>query len=166
MARVKLDRIDLRILRDLQEDGRMTNVELARRVGISPPPCLRRVRALEEQRCIRGFHADVDPEQLGFGVTVFAQVGLNSQAESDLTAFEALVASWPEVRECHMLAGETDFLLKIVATDWDAYQRFLTSKLTAAPKVSVVKSALAIRTATNRPGVPVELVEGWGEGRG
>jgi DNA-binding Lrp family transcriptional regulator len=159
MARVKLDRIDLRILRDLQDNGRMTNVELARNAGISPPPCLRRVRALEETGCIRGYHADVSPEALGFGVTVFAQVGLSSQAETDLVAFEKLVASWPEVRECHMLAGETDFLLKIVATDWDAYQRFLTSKLTAAPTVSVVKSALAIRTTTLRPGVPIETDE-------
>ena len=159
MARVKLDRIDLRILRDLQDNGRMTNVELARNAGISPPPCLRRVRALEETGCIRGYHADVSPEALGFGVTVFAHVGLSSQAEADLVAFEKLVASWPEVRECHMLAGETDFLLKIVATDWDAYQRFLTSKLTAAPTVSVVKSALAIRTTTLRPGVPIEVDE-------
>ena len=159
MARVKLDRIDLRILRDLQDNGRMTNVELARNAGISPPPCLRRVRALEETGCIRGYHADVSPEALGFGVTVFAHVGLSSQAEADLVAFEKLVASWPEVRECHMLAGETDFLLKIVATDWDAYQRFLTSKLTAAPTVSVVKSALAIRTTTLRPGVPIEIDE-------
>jgi len=134
----------------------MTNVELAKRVGISPPPCLRRVRALEETGCIRGYHADVDPEQLGFGVTVFAQVGLHSQAEADLTGFERLVAQWPEVRECHMLAGETDFLLKIVAADWDSYQRFLTSKLTAAPNVSVVKSALAIRTSVARAGVPIE----------
>ncbi len=163
MARVRLDRIDLRILRDLQGDGRMTNVELAKRAGISPPPCLRRVRALEEAGCIRGYHADVNPEQLGFGVTVFAHVGLHSQAEADLIAFERLVEGWAEVRECHMLAGETDFLLKIVAADWDAYQRFLTSKLTAAPNVSVVKSALAIRSATLRPGVPVELAEGWEE---
>ena len=159
MARVKLDRIDLRILHDLQENGRMTNVELARNAGISPPPCLRRVRALEETGCIRGYHADVSPEALGFGVTVFAHVGLSSQAEADLVAFEKLVASWPEVRECHMLAGETDFLLKIVAADWDAYQRFLTSKLTAAPTVSVVKSAVGMRTTTLRPGVPIELEE-------
>ena len=159
MARVKLDRIDLRILRDLQENGRMTNVALARRAGISPPPCLRRVRALEETGCIRGYHADIDASALGFGVTVYAHVGLHSQAETDLVAFEALINSWPEVRECHMLAGETDFLLKIVAVDWDAYQRFLTSRLTAAPNVSVVKSALAIRSSTQRPGVPIDTGE-------
>src|SRR5499425_1272916 len=146
MRRVKLDRIDRRILKDLQDNGRMTNVELASRVGISAPPCLRRVRALETAGFIRGYHADINPEALGFGVTVFAQVGLSSQAEADLRAFEALMQSWPEVRECHMLAGETDFLLRIVAADWDAYQRFLTTRLTAAPNVSHVKSALSIRT--------------------
>ena len=123
MASVKLDRIDLRILRDLQENGRMTNVDLAKKAGISPPPCLRRVRALEDTDCIRGYHADVNPAALGFGVTVFANVGLHSQAEADLLAFENLVRSWPEVRECHMLAGETDFLIKIVSTDWDSYQK-------------------------------------------
>ena len=159
MARVKLARIDLRILRDLQDNGRITNVELAKRAGISPPPCLRRVRALEETGCIRGYHADIDAGALGFGVTVYAHVGLHSQAETDLVAFEELTGSWPEVRECHMLAGETDFLLKIVAVDWDAYQRFLTTRLTAAPNVSVVKSALAIRSATNRPGVPIDAGE-------
>ena len=157
MARVKLDRIDFKILRDLQDNGRMTNVELAQRVGISPPPCLRRVRGLEQVGCIRGYHADIDPQQLGFGVTVFANVGLHSQAENDLVAFETLVQSWPEVRECHMLAGETDFLLKIVATDWDSYQKFLTSRLTPAPNVSVVKSSLAIRSAVQRPGVPIDV---------
>jgi DNA-binding Lrp family transcriptional regulator len=157
MRRVKLDRIDRRILRDLQADGRMTNVDLAKRAGISAPPCLRRVRALEESGYIRGYHADINPEALGFGVTVFAQVGLASQAEADLKAFEELVRSWPEVRECHMLAGETDFLLKVVATDWDAYQKFLTTQLTTAPNVSQVKSALAIRMSKYEPGVPIEV---------
>ena len=120
------------------------------------------MRALEETGCIRGYHADIDPEALGFGVTVFAQVGLHSQAETDLVAFEDLVRSWPEVRECHMLAGETDFLLKIVAMDWDSYQRFLTSQLTAAPNVSVVKSALAIRVSKHQPGVPIQVDEQTG----
>jgi len=155
MRRARLDRVDRRILRALQEDGRMTNVELARRAEISAPPCLRRVRALEEGGYIRGYHADINPEALGYGVTVFAQVGLSSQAESDLKAFEALMQSWPEVRECHMLAGETDFLLRIVAVDWDAYQRFLTTRLTAAPNVTHGKSSLAIRTCKNVPGVPI-----------
>ena len=155
MRRIKLDRIDRRILRNLLTDGRMTNVELARRVGISAPPCLRRVRALEEAGMIRGYHADLAHEALGYAVTVFAQVGLSSQAETDLKAFEHLVATWPEVREAYMLAGETDFLLKIVASDWDSYQRFLSTRLTSAPNVSHVKSALMLRMSKNEPGVPI-----------
>jgi len=157
MRRIKLDKVDRRILRDLQENGRMTNVELAGRAGISAPPCLRRVRALEESGYIRGYHAEVNPEALGFGVTVFAQVGLKSQAENDLKAFEALASDWDEVREIHMLAGETDFLLKIVAADWDSYQKFLTTRLTPAPNVAHVRSSLAIRTAKYTPGVPITV---------
>jgi len=156
-SKVKLDKIDIRILHDLQEDGRMTNVELAKRAGISAPPCLRRVRALEESGFINGFHADIDARAMGYNVTVFAHVGLASQAETDLEAFEDLVRSWPEVRECHMLAGETDFLLKVVAEDWESYQEFLTTKLTAAENVSHVKSALSVRTSKSMPGVPIEV---------
>ena len=155
MQRVRLDRVDRRILADLQANGRTTNVALARRAEISAPPCLRRVRALEAAGYIRGYHADVDPRRLGYDVTVFAYVGLASQAEPDLEAFEALVRGWPEVRECHMLAGEIDFLLKVTAADWDAYQRFLTTRLTAAPNVSHVKSSLSIRRSKWEPGVPI-----------
>lgn len=155
MRRVRLDRIDRKILHDLQGNGRITNVELATRVGISAPPCLRRVRALEEAGYVTGYFARVNPELLGYNVTIYAQVGLNTQAESDLKKFEERAQEWPLVRECHMLAGETDFLLKIVAENWDAYQKFLTSELTAAPNVASVKSSLAIRTAKNEPGVPI-----------
>ena len=157
MKRVKLDKIDRKILKNLQDNGRITNVELARLAGISAPPCLRRVRALEDAGYIRGYHAKVDPQVLGFGVAIFAQVKLVSQAESDLSKFESLVTSWPQVRECHMLAGETDFLLKVVANDWDSYQEFLTNELTAAPNVTSVKSSLAIRSSKDRPGVPIEV---------
>jgi len=153
---VKLDSIDRQILHDLQENGRMTNVELARRAGISAPPCLRRVRALQDAGLIQGFHADLNVRALGFNITVFASVALKNQSENDLDAFEALVKSWPEVRECHMLAGETDFLLKIVSPNWVKYQSFLTRKLTAADNVSGVKSALSVRTTKNLPGVPIE----------
>ena len=157
MARVRLDKIDRLILATLQDQGRITNVKLAHDVGISPPPCLRRVRALEKVGYIRGYHADLDPGMLGFGVTVFAHVGLQSQAETDLQAFEALAKKWPMVRECQMLAGETDFILKVVARDWDAYQSWLTSELTAAPNVDQVKSALAIRATKDLPGVPFDV---------
>ncbi len=166
MQRVKLDRIDRRILKDLQVEGRITNVELSRRAGISAPPCLRRVRALEDAGFILGYHADLDPKALGYHVTVFAQVGLSSQAEPDLEAFEKTVQEWPEVRECFMLAGETDFLLKIVAADWDAYQAFLTTQLTAAANVSHVKSALSIRAAKSEPGVPIDVAGPADDGEG
>ena len=155
--RIKLDKIDRKILRDLQSDGRMTNVELAKNAGISAPPCLRRVRALEDAGFIKGYHADLNANMMGYGVTVFANVGLSSQSEADLKRFEEQVASWEEVRECHMMAGETDFLLKIVAEDWDSYQRFLTSKLTSAAGVAQVKSSLAIRVSKYAPGVPVDV---------
>ena len=159
MPGARLDQIDRQILAELQEDGRMTNVELARRVGISAPPCLRRVRALEEQGFIRGYHADVDARRLGFEVRVFAMVGLSRQAEADLTAFEARCRDWPLVRECHMLNGEVDFLLKCVAPDLSGFQAFLTGELLTAPNVASVKTLLVIRGAKDAPGVPFEVVE-------
>ncbi|CAA9437318.1 MAG: Transcriptional regulator, AsnC family [uncultured Rubellimicrobium sp.] len=152
----RLDQIDRRILSLLQAEGRMTNVELAARVGISPPPCLRRVRALEQAGFIKGFHAVLDPQKLGFEVTVFAQVRLRSQAEADLRAFEELARGWPVVRECHMLNGEVDFILKCVATDLKAFQQFLTESLTPAPNVASVKTSLVIRSGKNEPGVPLD----------
>jgi DNA-binding Lrp family transcriptional regulator len=157
MPKVKLDRIDRKILHDLQENGRMTNVELAQRAGISAPPCLRRVRALEEAGVIKGYHADIDASTLGFGITIFAQVGLSSQSETDLRKFEETVKAWPLVRECYLVSGEADYILKIVAEDWDAYQKFLTTHLTTGPNVSHVKSALGIRVAKQQPGVPVDV---------
>ncbi len=159
MAGHKLDEIDRQILAELQADGRMTNVELARRVGISAPPCLRRVRALEEAGFINGYHADVDARLLGFEVQVFAMVGLQSQAEADLSAFEALCRDWPLVRECHMLNGEVDFVLKCVAPDLSSFQSFLTEKLTTAENVGSVKTSLVIRVAKDTPGVPFDVLE-------
>ena len=137
----------------------MTNVDLAERVGLTAPPCLRRVRALEQQGVIRGYHAECDAAQLGFPITVFAMVSLRSQAEHDLAAFETHVAGIPEVRECHMLNGEIDFILKIVAHDLEAFQEFLTSRLTRAPNVESVKTSLTIRTSKDLPGIPVNLLE-------
>lgn len=155
MSRSKLDSVDLKILATLQSNGRITNVDLAELVGITAPPCLRRVRALEEAGYIRGYHANLDQEQLGFGITVFAMVGLHSQAETDLEAFENLANSWPTVRECYMLNGEIDFILKIVARDLAEFQKFLTSHLTPAENVASVKTSLTIRSAKHQPGVPL-----------
>ncbi len=161
---MRLDAIDWRILRELQADGRLTNVALAARVGITPPPCLRRVRALEEAGLIKGYHATVDERQLGFGVTGYAMVGLYSQSEADLRAFENRALSWPVVRTCDYLAGETDFMLRCLAPDMLAFQDFVTRELTAAPNVATVKTFLSIRSVKNEPGVP--LGQGRGQGQG
>ncbi|WP_371037442.1 MULTISPECIES: Lrp/AsnC family transcriptional regulator [unclassified Rhodosalinus] len=159
MPGTRLDPIDRKILAELQADGRMTNVELARRVGISAPPCLRRVRTLEEQGYIRGYHARVDARELGFEVQVFAMVGLQSQAEADLVAFEDQCRAWPLVRQCHMLNGEVDFILKCVAPDLSTFQSFLTGELTAAPNVASVRTSLVIRVSKDDPGVPFDVLE-------
>ncbi len=149
-----LDELDLRLLAELQADGRMTNVELARRVGLSAPPCLRRVRRLEEAGVIRGYHAALDPVALGWEITFFALVGLESQKEAVLSAFEEMVLGWPEVRECHMIRGGGDFLLRLVARD-TAHENALTSRLTAAAAVARVQTLQTIRTAKDEAGVPV-----------
>lgn len=156
-TRLKLDKIDRRILKELQADGRMTNVELARRAGISAPPCLRRVRALEEAGLIQSYHAHLRAAALGFGITVFAHIKLQSQNETDLKTFEAQCKAWPRVRECHMLSGDIDFMLKIVAHDWEDYQQFLTGELTAFKSIAAVKTMPLIRTVKDEPGVPVEV---------
>ena len=155
-VKIRLDAIDWHILKELQADGRITNVELARRVGISAPPCLRRVRALEEAGLITGYRTLLDEKQLGYEVTAFAMVGLHSQTESDLNAFEDKVKSWPEVRESYMLSGEVDFLLKCVVPDLQSFQNFIIRELTATPNVDSVRTALTIRQTKNEPVVPVK----------
>lgn len=152
---IRLDDIDKAILALLQNDGRMTNIELATSVGLTAPPCLRRVKTLEQQGVIRAYHADLDAAALGYSITVFAMVSLKSQAEADLRAFESHVAALPEVRECHMLNGEIDFMLKVVARDLQSFQSFLTAHLTSAPNVASVKTSLTIRTSKALPGVPI-----------
>lgn len=151
----RLDEIDWKILAELQDDGRITNVELARRVGISAPPCLRRVRALEEAGYIRGYRGLLDEKRLGFEVTMFALVHLSSQAEPDLAAFETFVRAKPLVRECWMLSGEVDFILKCVAPDLKTFQAFV-GELTAAPHVRNVKTSLVLRMSKDAPVVPIE----------
>ena len=151
----KLDSTDWRILQELQSDGRITNVELSRRAGISPPPCLRRVRTLEERGIIAGYRAVLDAPKLGFELTMFAMVGLHSQAEADLVAFEERVRQWPIVRECYMLSGEVDFILKCVARDLHTAQEFVINDLTKAPNVDSVKTTLTLRVSKYEPGVPL-----------
>ena len=155
--KVKLDKIDRKILSDLQSDGRMTNVELADRAGISAPPCLRRVRALEEDGLIMGYFGRLNAKKLGFGVTCFATVRLTDQNDDHMTKFEDTVNSWPEVREAYVISGDYDYLLRVVAHDWEEYQTFLTERLTKLPNVASVRSAIEVRSVKYQPGVPVEV---------
>lgn len=155
MVTAKLDKTDWLILRELQASGRMTNVDLARKVGITSPPCLRRVRALEESGIIDGYCALIDEKKAGFDVTAFAMVGLHRQSEADLVAFEERVSTWPLVRECYMLSGEIDFILKCVAVDLGAFQAFIIDELTSSPNVDSVKTSLSIRRSKYAPGVPI-----------
>lgn len=152
---IRLDPLDWRILKELQSDGRMTNVALAARVGLSAPPCLRRVRALEEAGLITGYTVLLDEAALGFNLIAFAMVGLHNQAETELRAFENLVLGWPLVRDAYMLSGESDYILQCVAPDLTAFQDFVLNELTAAPNVASVKTFLSIRRAKREPGVPI-----------
>lgn len=152
---LELDATDWRILKELQADGRITNLALAGKVGLSAPPCLRRVRALEESGLIAGYTALLDEAQLGFELTAFAMVRLHNQSEADLRTFENLTLAWPQVREAYMLSGESDYMLKCVTTDLRAFQDFVIGKLTAAPNVASVKTFLTIRRAKREPGIPI-----------
>jgi DNA-binding Lrp family transcriptional regulator len=157
VKQVKLDRIDRRILSDLQMDGRITNVELAKNAGISAPPCLRRVRNLEDAGLIISYHARVNAAALGYPMTVFTSVKLTSVGEGELKKFEQQIENWPQVREAYMMTGDNDFLLKIVARDWDDYQNFLTTQLLEAPNVAAVKSSLSVKTSKFLAGVPITV---------
>lgn len=155
---IKLDKIDLSILDNIQKNGRITNVELAKRAGISAPPCLRRVNTLEGQGIIASYQANLDPSILGFTVTLFCEITLTSQNDADLRSFEEKTTSWPLVRECYVVTGGADFLLKIVALDFEAYQSFLTTELSKFHLISKIKTQMVLRTPKKHPGVPVELL--------
>ncbi len=152
-----LDATDWRILKALQANGRISNVDLAALVGITPPPCLRRVRALEQSGIIRTYMAQLDEVMAGFQVSAFAQVRLHRQADSDLRAFEDQVMRWPHVREAHMLAGEADYMLRCVAPDLPSFQDFVLKHLATAANVASVKTSLAIRRSKVDTGLPLDL---------
>ncbi len=158
--KARLDAVDWRILKELQAHGRMTNVELASRVGISAPPCLRRVRALEEAGIIQGYRALLDEKALGYDLTAFVFVGLASQAEADLLAFEERVRGWSIVRESHLASGEIDFVLKCVAPDLRSFQTFVIEQLTKAPNVESVRTSLVLRKVKDEPAVPMARIDG------
>ncbi|MGB3537656.1 MAG: Lrp/AsnC family transcriptional regulator [Mesorhizobium sp.] len=140
-----LDAIDWKILRELQADGRMTNVELSNRVGISAPPCLRRVKRLEEAGIIRGYRALLNAPALGMDVVAFCFVGLKHQSDAELKVFAGRTRGWPIVRDAWMVSGESDFLLHCVASDLATFQSFVIEVLTSAENVDTVRTALTIR---------------------
>ncbi len=156
MKRSRLDKIDKNILRTLQSDGRISNINLSKKVGISAPPCLRRVKALEDAGYIDSYHAHLNSAALGYGVTIFAMVTLKSQAEEDIEAFEKHVKNLPMVRECYLIAGDVDFILRIVAKSWDEYQNLFKSELSCAANVQQIKSLMTLKTSKNECGVPVD----------
>lgn len=156
MRRSKLDKIDKKILKNLQESGRMSNVDLAKEVGISAPPCLRRVRTLETAGFIDGYNARINPASMGYSVTVIALVTLKGQSGKDKEEFENFINTLPMVRECHLVAGDIDYILKVVAKDWDDYQKLLKQDLTNAPNVNSVKSCLSMSSSKLEFGVPIE----------
>ena len=157
MKKSRLDKIDVNILRKLQGDGRITNVKLAKSVGISAPPCLRRVRALENAGYIKGYNACINSQMMGYGVIIFAMVKLKSQLEKDLKEFEKQVSNMPMVRECFLLAGDVDYILKVVSKDWDTYNIKFRKELSEVPNVVSIKSSLSVRESKNQPGIPIGI---------
>lgn len=159
MKKVKLDRIDHIILEELQNNGRATNVEIAKKAGISAPPCLRRIHALEDKGIIKGYHAIVNSEKLGFDMMVFVHISIDHHSEDKMNSFISMITACPQVRAVYMMSGETDFLLQIVERDWNSLQKFMTQKLLSTPNVSKIKSYPALRCMHYLSGVLFDLAE-------
>ncbi|UOM33692.1 Lrp/AsnC family transcriptional regulator [Acuticoccus sp. I52.16.1] len=153
--KVRLDTVDWKILAALQSNGRMTNVELARRAGISAPPCLRRVRALEQNGIITGYRTLIDEKELGYDLTAFAFVGLKNQTEAELLKFEEQLRAWPIVRDAWMVSGEVDFVLFCITETLRSFQNFIIETLTSAENVESVRTSLTIRQSKSEPRVPM-----------
>ena len=157
MPRKTLDRTDARILRELQNDARLTNVELARRVNLSPSPCLARVRALEEAGVISRYVALVDPSAVGLGLSVFIQISLERQVEKTLDQFERAVARFPEILECYLMTGDSDYLLRVVVPDVPALQHFIINGLTKIPGVANIRSSFSLKQVKFDTALPLSL---------
>jgi DNA-binding Lrp family transcriptional regulator len=158
LKKMKLDRIDRRILSDVQGNGRMTNVDLANNAGISAPPCLRRVRALEENQVIKGYYARLNGSKLGYTVTAFLTVRLKNQNDKDVKIFENAIQLMDNIREAYVISGDYDLLLRVVAKDWEDYQDFLSNKLTTMDNVESVRTSLKVKIAKYEPGFPIDMI--------
>lgn len=159
MPQKQIDAIDLKILAKLQENARIANVDLAEAVGLSPSPCLRRVRELETEGVIREYVTLLDPAPVGLPVSVFVRISLEKQTEDALEAFEAAVGSWPEVMECYLMTGDSDYLLRVVAADIEAFKRFVLERLSALPAVASINSSFALKQVKYRTALPLPGVE-------
>ena len=160
---MKLTPNDYQILANLQENGRIRHSELAKKLSISPASCMRRVRLLEQAGYIKGYYAKLDGNTLGFEVQVFVMIGLHNQSEKDLYDFEEKCQIWPMVRECHMLNGEIDFILKCHAPNLAMFQSFLTSELTPTPNVAQVRTSMVIRNNKSKSSLPLSLITSFSE---
>jgi Lrp/AsnC family leucine-responsive transcriptional regulator len=156
MPKIELDQIDRRIISELQADGRLTNVELAGRVGLSPSPCLRRVKRLEADGAIEGYRAILRRDRVGLGFSVFVAVKIDGHANDKALKFEREIVSMPEVIACHLVSGDADYLLEVVVADLEGYQHFLVGKLLALPIVRDVRSNIAIQTLKENSALPLD----------
>ncbi len=155
-----LDAIDRRILAALQADGRLSNLELAERVGLSPSPCLRRVRMLERSGLIAGYGARIDRQRVGLDLTVFVSVNVDRHGEDNADRFRREMAQMPEVVACHIVSGESDFLLQVVTANFDHYRRFVLDRLLKIPGVKDIRSSFALETVKDDGPLPLEAVSG------
>ena len=152
---MKLDSIDRHILRELQRDAQITNVELARRVNLSPSPCLARVRALQEMGVILRQVTLLDPRQLNLGLNVFIHVTLERQVEHSLDTFEATITRFAQVMECYLMTGDADYLLRVVVSDVDALQSFVVDKLTRIPGIASIRSSVSLKQVKYETALPL-----------
>jgi Lrp/AsnC family leucine-responsive transcriptional regulator len=157
MPNLKLDKTDYRILNKLQNNARLTNTELADAVGLSPSPCLRRVKQLEADGVIKRYVGIVDPKAVGLPISIFVSVSLHSQQRSGLEDFEQRIQSYPEVMECYLMTGSSDYLLRVVVPDLESYERFLAEKLTRLPGVANIQSSFALKQVVYRTELPFDV---------
>lgn len=155
---IDLDRVDLRILSILQREGRISNIDLSQRVGLSPTPCHRRVHRLEEENVIQSYAALLNPQMLGLGVSVFVQVRLGQQRATALASFENVVATSPEIMECHMVSGECDYLLRVQVRDVSEFKRFVREQLSNHPSVAQTSSAIVLDSPKQTTALPLPAI--------
>lgn len=157
MAQFKLDDFDLKIIKNLQSNARLTNVELATLVGLSPSPCLRRVKRLEEAGIIHGYTAFVDQAKVGYPVSIFVSIALKEQSEKVLEEFEAAISSLPQIMEAYLMTGSSDYLLRVVTSDLEDYERFLKRYLTRITSIASIQSSFALKQVTYKTALPLSL---------